>query len=534
MRNISLQRQILSLDIGAEKIVVVLLEKTAEGVRTLGVWIEFRRSQSKEEWWQLILKKWIEQQKWKGKTAYVVHSQIPCVIQRLQIPQVPTAELKNAIYWQIKDQISYPVEKAAIEYRIIDEETPPKGGVKKLDLLAAVVSETEIKRLTDQIEELGLHVKKIGIVPTALESCLRQCPYREQSVVLLEMGSEVTHLVIFQKEKIQFHRQLQVTGKTITESLTGSIISESGRVDISPEEAERLKRKYGIPERNTTEHDSGLAISLQKLGVMMRPALEKLANEMRQTIDYYRFQFTQNDQKIETILVSGGGAELKGLCRFLKESFGLSVYVLNLPDTFKGNVHMENTLGLNAAVGLALEDLNHFNFLPLSYRLKSLRKFQKGLLRVLGIGMVALILTAYLYMHWHLKQINLELNTMRETLNNMRMIVELKKEIDERNRLLSTLHQREQLCLNLMVDISKITPPNLLLDELIFDREKGELLLRGVLFVHDAKASKELSDIIEELHKSQWIHHAKLVTTQQVQQQNQEAERFEILCEFPR
>ncbi len=521
--------QVLSLDIGAEKFSVILLERKPAGIKLLEQSIEFRDPKEGEKWWQAKLKRMIEEKRWKGKTISLTSSLIPSVIRRFQIPQVASSELKSAVHWQMKDQLPFPIEQAVVEYRVISYSSSPQGD-KQMDLLAAAAPEKELKELVDSVEELGLQVRNAGLPATALENGAGQILSGKERVAVLEIGAEATSFVILGKDGIHFYRQLQVTGKTITSALTGSIVSESGRVDIPPEQAEALKQKYGIPERNVQGHDPQYAIELNKLGVMMRPALEKLANELHRTLDYYRTQFNRPDQKVEQILLSGGGGQLKGLAQFLQESLSIPVGMLDIPAVFKIALPPERAARLNVVMSLALDGLHSFNLLPLSYRLKRSRQVQTGFLRVAAITAASLLMVFYLYQVWHLKQVQLQLETHQAAVKNMKEILDLKQEIEKRRRLVSSIRQNHLLCPSLMAELSRIVPDNLVLDELNFDNQRKELSLKGIIYSAPDESQKQLSDFIKGLRQCQLVTHVRLTATLQVQEQNQSGARFEIIC----
>ena len=523
------RQRVLSLDIGAEKFSMILLERKPAGFKLLEQYVEFRNPKDGEKWWQAKLKRMVEEKGWKGKLVSLTSSLIPSVIRRFQIPQVVSSELKSTVHWQMKDQLPFPVEQAVVEYRLISDSTSPEGD-KRIDLLVAAAPEKEIKELVDSVEALGLQVRNVGLVATALENNRGEILSGRERVAILEIGAETTSFVILGKDGICFYRQMQVTGKTITDALAGSVISESGRMDINQEQAEALKQKYGIPERNVGGNDPQYSIELNTLGVMMRPALEKLANELQRTLDYYRAQFNRPDEKVEQILLSGGGGQLKGLAQFLQQSVGIPVAILDIPGSFKITLPPERTARLNVCISLALDGPHSFNLLPLTYRLKRSRQVQTSFLKVAVSTVASLLVVFYLYQVWHLKQVRLQLDTDQSAVKNMKAILDLKQEIEQRRQLVSSIRQDPLLYPSLMAQLSRMVPDNLVLDELSFDNQRKELSLKGIIYSPSEESQKQLSDFIKGLRQCQLVINVRLITTLQVQEQNQNGARFEILC----
>lgn len=527
------QGQLLSVDLGVEKITAVLLEKGADGVRLIDELIEFRSPAQDNHWWKEKLSQWIQQKQWKTKKVSFVTSGVPVVLRRFQIPKVASSELKNAIHWQIKDQLPFPIEEAVVEYRLIGRPQETEGA-SQVDVLVAAAPKTEIKKWIDQLEGLGLEVKNFGLIPSALESGIRQSAvYSHQTIAVLEMGAETSFLAVIGKAGILFYRQLQVTGKTITESLTGSIVMDSGRVDISFQQAEEFKKKYGIPGRNTAECAQEGSVSLNKLGVMMRPALEKLSNEIHRTLEYYQMQYSQSDQKVTRLLLSGGTGQMKGLAAFLKESLNLPVDSLDLAGALlKVTMAPERSARLNVTLGLAFQGADSFNLLPLNYRLKSLKETQAAVVRIGAVATGFILALFFLYQHWNLKQMELQLSAAQGSVKNMGVILDIKKEIEQRRELAWKIRREELLCPGLMAELSRMAPANLLLDEFTFDQEKKELLLKGIIYAEQEESQEQLSDFIQRLQNCQGVTQVRLTTTLQTQQEGQDGARFEILCKL--
>ena len=59
----------------------------------------------------------------------------------------------------------------------------------------------------------------------------------------------------------------------------------------------------------------------------MRPVLERLVSEIGRSLDYYRSQF--NVERVDRVLLTGGGAKLKNIAPFLSNELHLPVEDFN-------------------------------------------------------------------------------------------------------------------------------------------------------------------------------------------------------------
>jgi Tfp pilus assembly protein PilN len=98
--------------------------------------------------------------------------------------------------------------------------------------------------------------------------------------------------------------------------------------------------------------------------------LEKLETEISRSFDYYAFQF--QGETITRLLLTGGGAQLKGIETFFADRFDVRVGFLDplAPIVIEDSpvfseVDAANRMVLTVAMGLALPLTERFNLLPL-------------------------------------------------------------------------------------------------------------------------------------------------------------------------
>ncbi|EKE01702.1 MAG: hypothetical protein ACD_21C00072G0025 [uncultured bacterium] len=118
-------------------------------------------------------------------------------------PNVPQFEYKNAVRWQVKDIISYPLEDVAIEifYRDDLEKRP-----KKIYVVAAQSS--FLQKTIGVIKECHLQPTAIDIREFAIRNLVTNLVPENELVGFLDITEESCLVVIVQQNRIQFVRQV--------------------------------------------------------------------------------------------------------------------------------------------------------------------------------------------------------------------------------------------------------------------------------------------------------------------------------------
>ena len=294
------------------------------------------------------------------------------VIRRVHMPLMSKAELPEAIKWQMKDQIPYPVQDAVFDFRVI-RETWDKD-IKKQDVLVAAGSASLAKELLTVVERAGGRVQSLTPTQCAAWRCATALmpDVGRGSVAIVEMGSTTTEVTIAKDGCLCLVRTIEVGSLSLTKALAGVVTCERGEVTIDLSRAESLKRRYGV----LTETADGLTddgVPLLHLASLMRPVLEHLATELGRLFNFYKVEM--DEAGVLRVLLCGAGASLKQLQPFLAEALGVTVELLNpllrIPNQaqrLEPESVAENGPRLVVAAGLAIDHGEGLSVLPTEVR----------------------------------------------------------------------------------------------------------------------------------------------------------------------
>jgi len=413
-------------------------------------------------------------------------------IRRLSVIQMPEDELKKAIKFQLKDQIPFDLDMAVLDYYLVNQAKDANGAVF-LNILAAAAEKKFIFDCISTMTEAGFIIEGITLAPFALAGAgLEKGP-----VAILDIGSFKAELTYFKDGEPQFSRMLPGSGSEFTKAMTGVLISDHGKLELTYEEAEKLKLEVGIPGdmSGTVRRE----ISNAQLGSMLRPIIEKLAIETRRSVDYCKTQleFSAPDK----IYITGSGALLKNLDSVLAKETGLSVSFLSSRDSSAFDI----------AIAAGREEARHINIIPSEIKEQRVRKIQNASLRLVAFFSLAALLISYLYMTIQVKSLQGQIQIASANFNAMQEVVVLKDKIDKYNSMLAQLSQNQFDSYILLKVLSKSIPLSVELDS-FSRRDNSEIDLKGT--VSSNRPEEVLAEFTKTMEKTGVFKNIKIISMQ--------------------
>jgi type IV pilus assembly protein PilM len=259
----------------------------------------------------------------RAKTDIIVCLNCPkTMVKTITVPFMPKTELADAIKLEAKNFFPFPINNALLDFEVSGEIT--ESGVKKYQLMVAVSPKETVAGYLSLLEDAD--IKPAAMIPGsyALRSLVNALNPKgsRQISSFLDIGESQSDLTILKGGELLFSRKIPVTGTDFTRSLTEELVSERGKIKLSPEEAENIKRESGIPEPGKPRTIADKISASQITSVFMAP-LEQLVNEINMCFDYLRDDF--GSAKADTLVLLGAGSSLKGLAGFLGERLGMEI-----------------------------------------------------------------------------------------------------------------------------------------------------------------------------------------------------------------
>ena len=561
----------IGLDIGSRSIKLVGLKMTSKGPFLTCVGMkEIPPGEDKENVNTIseILKTLVKEVGLKTNKVNLTVSGPGVQIKRISIPSLPKAELKEAVRWEIKDSLLFPVETAQIDFHILYEYV--EDNVNKLDLMVVACPKHLVDRTLSIVEGAGLQPTHLNVGPIAIWNTFLAWDRikKEETVALVDMGAEKTGIYIFKDKILQFGREVTPAGADITRAIMEGIDS-SGEPELIYERAEGIKQEMGIPSERDQEilrpfdklraqdaAQQAKDTKLSKISFLVRPVLEKLAAEIGRSLEYYRSLF--NAEQLDRLLLTGGGANLRNIVSYLAGELQLPVEHFNpleksLFDSKKIDVQLLDQMGsiFMIAAGIALPEPKRIELLPAKEPFLSKVQIGKWI-PILAPGITFFILIAIiLYMNGQVTAIQKERDIKMAKVANLETLQAKLKLLKEKD-----LQVKEKLSLfpsamivsvpyrDILREVSQILPDNVTLTLLTVQNKgknsKGEsqtnegmeFHISGLGFGSDESCLTALAIIIERLERSPLFNNVKLVSADENKLYTRPGAGFEIVCDI--
>ena len=268
----------------------------------------------------LLLKELIKQTKCTAKQVVASIPDFSVFTAIVRLPVMPDKDMRQAVVWEAKKFIPVPLEEVNIDWQVIGEDAIPAapvavqpeevkqvaGGSSRRVLLTAAPKKI-VSQYVGILKEVGLEVASLETESFALIRSL--VGYDPSTVLLVDIGAVVTHMVIVEKDVPVLTRSIDVGGKTISQAIA-NVLGVDGK------RAEQFKRLHGIP-LGAAEASAGVPKAITV-------ALQTIVQETRYLIETHA---RQGEGNIEKVILTGGSALLPGLPDYLGKYLNKRVFI---------------------------------------------------------------------------------------------------------------------------------------------------------------------------------------------------------------
>ncbi len=576
IRNI---QPLVGLDIGTTAVKVIVLKESVNGLAVVDYRIgEFPLSTEKKENVSMevvleVLRKSIEGINLKKTRIVTVISGQRVSVRKVLVPNMPKDELLEAVKWEAKEHIPFPIENAVVDYQVLGEVTDKN--VKKLELLVVAVEKFVIDQHLALLQNVQIRPQSVTVAPFALREIFKKNDYfkADEALAVVNTGAEATTINIFFGETLVFNREIPLGGNTITRAMVGTLISDSGQIEIDINQADILKKNWGIPDEKNPQQLTP-EINSNQIVPLVRPVMERLANEIRRSLDYYREE--SRGRRVAKVVLLGGNAELKGLREFLQGALGMDVEVsqplkniqMDLPEERQKEL-AELSPRLSIAVGAALTGTKGINLLPQELKEQASKTARSAMTAIISFLIVFIFGMVYISLYMQIRTYQKIVSSNQTALDDIKQQVsqayelqQLKEKMTTRQNLINLLTVGDPKWVEMLKSLSNITPGRVILDELSFEKEKIDasavpppttgaeaagtprvtppsllpiLNLKGMVMLGGDRPEAVLAQFLQALEKSAYFKDTDLISLQKEQEaagQNKNFITFEVQCKL--
>jgi len=288
------------------------------------------------------------------KSIFAVPGQSVFVRNR-ELPSVPASRVADIVRYEITQQIPFPLRDIALDYQILR-----RSETGEYDVMMVAIKVDAIDSYADVVQNAKLKIGTVDVGPVAAYNWMNfSGEFGEESatVACIDFGASTTDIFIVKDGYFRFTRSLTLAGNHLTEAIKNAF-------GIRFLEAERMKLERaaaGPPAEGETSPAVQDEIG-QRVRVAIEPVLGRLVDELHRSLAFFRS--LPEGGPATKIIVTGGGAALRGLVPFLQERLRVNAIEIFNPlksvQLGKGVERAaDDALALGVPLGLALR--NHIS-----------------------------------------------------------------------------------------------------------------------------------------------------------------------------
>jgi type IV pilus assembly protein PilM len=263
------------------------------------------------------------------------------IVRYIQLPNMPEAELRNALRWEAEEYIPFAIDDVNLDSVILGQSEDGE----RVDVLLVSAKKDLVNSHLSIIRDAGLTPMIVDVDSFAFLNCyeINYTPALTDVVALVNIGAEITNINVYIGGVSRFSRDISIAGDTITKGI-------QSKIGIEWNAAEDVKIKEGAPEEtpeapSESTDDSSLVdtirgtverITGEDLGEdspeaiaakVVRNTLNNLIGEIRRSIQFFENQ--ANGRQVQKVVVGGGTAALRSLDGYLERELNLPVEVID-------------------------------------------------------------------------------------------------------------------------------------------------------------------------------------------------------------
>jgi type IV pilus assembly protein PilM len=227
------------------------------------------------------------------------------IIKKIQLPSMTEAELAESIQWEAEQYIPFDINDVNLDYVVLDT-----GSSDTMDVLLVAVKRDRINDYTSVIVQAGKEPVLVDVDVFAVQNAFESnYSSRGETVALVNVGASVMNINVLHDGNSVFWRDVAFGGNLYTEAIQREF-------NLPREDAEKLKLG-----------DEAGQVTRQQVDSVLGAASEDLAAELQKTVDF--FIATSSVDRLDRVMLSGGGALVANLESILQERFQVNVELLN-------------------------------------------------------------------------------------------------------------------------------------------------------------------------------------------------------------
>ena len=256
----------------------------------------------------VAIKKLLKDTGCKTKNVNIALPESQVFTRVIEVPSLSPRELTSAIQWEAEQYVPLPLDQVNIDFTVLRD--AKQTGRNTMEVLLVAAPKALLDRYLNIIEfaDLTPNGAETEIIATS-RALVRSAP-NVRNVMVISLGAQTTDLAILRTGVLAFTRSISAGGEALSRAVAQGL-------DFNLSQAEEFKKTYGL-EPDKLEG---------KIVAAAKPIMDTIIVEMKRAMAF--FQEKYKEERVETILLSGGTARLPGMVVYIAESMGVETQLAN-------------------------------------------------------------------------------------------------------------------------------------------------------------------------------------------------------------
>jgi len=249
-----------------------------------------------------LLRMMVKHTKSSSKNAIASLPSFSAFTTLLEMPLMPDGDTSKIMGFQAKQYIPLPISSVTIDWLRVGEKKNENGERMQQILLVSVPNEI-ITKYKNIFKTAGLNLVALEIEGLSVARILTSGI--AEDTLIVDIGSRSTSIYIAQDGNLKFSGQTDFAGGSLTQTISSGL-------NIRIRRAEDLKKMRGLTGTGGE----------YELSTLMMPILDVIINEVERVKNNFEKNY---NEKISSVILSGGGANLLGIEKYFEGQMGLPV-----------------------------------------------------------------------------------------------------------------------------------------------------------------------------------------------------------------
>jgi type IV pilus assembly protein PilM len=242
----------------------------------------------------------------KEKKIGISISGYSVIVKKINLAAMSAEAMAKHINTEAEQYIPFDIDDVYLDFQDLQNSSE---GEDRTDVMLVAAKKEIVDGYLDMLRGLSLEPVLVDVDAFALENAYGANLETEENVVLIDIGASKMNINIISNGSSVFARDVVLGSRQLTEQI-------QSRFDLEAETAEELK----LGQLEAGDH-------FQELEELFADTCSQWLGEIRKALDFYYSNYP--DDMLTKLVLSGGGARIKGLDQLLANDLEMQVEVFN-------------------------------------------------------------------------------------------------------------------------------------------------------------------------------------------------------------